>query len=80
MPLGQRFLIKHIQGGAGGVGLFRSEFLFLQKSPDLPDEEDGEPALTVRALLPWIWAAVALLIAVTIVNRVRRSISAPQKS
>lgn len=26
--------------GAEGVGLFRSEFLFLQASPDLPDEED----------------------------------------
>ncbi|MBZ5587982.1 MAG: phosphoenolpyruvate--protein phosphotransferase [Acidobacteriia bacterium] len=26
-------------GGAEGVGLFRSEFLFLQASPDLPDEE-----------------------------------------
>ena len=32
------------------------------------------------ALLPWVWAALALLIAVTIVNRVRRGLSAPQKS
>jgi phosphotransferase system enzyme I (PtsI) len=26
-------------GGAEGIGLFRSEFLFLQASPDLPDED-----------------------------------------
>ena len=30
------------------------------------------------ALLPWVWAALALLIAVTIVNRVRRGLSAPR--
>ena len=27
-------------GGAAGIGLFRSEFLFLQASPDLPDEDE----------------------------------------
>lgn len=37
----------------------------------------GQP---VDPLLPWIWAAVSLLIALTIVNRVRRGLSAPQKS
>ena len=31
-------------------------------------------------LLPWVWAALALLIAATIVNRVRRGLAAPQKS
>jgi phosphoenolpyruvate-protein phosphotransferase (PTS system enzyme I) len=36
-------------GGARGIGLFRSEFLFLQKSPDLPDEE--EQTQTYAALL-----------------------------
>jgi phosphotransferase system enzyme I (PtsI) len=30
--------------GAEGIGLFRSEFLFLQASPDLPDEEQQEEA------------------------------------
>jgi CDP-diacylglycerol--glycerol-3-phosphate 3-phosphatidyltransferase len=34
----------------------------------------------IGALLPWIWAVVSLLIAATIVNRVRRGLSAPQKS
>ena len=31
-------------GGAEGIGLFRSEFLFLQASPALPDEEEQEAA------------------------------------
>ena len=31
-------------GGAEGVGLFRSEFLFLQASPDLPDEDQQAEA------------------------------------
>ena len=31
-------------GGAEGIGLFRSEFLFLQASPALPDEEQQEAA------------------------------------
>jgi phosphoenolpyruvate-protein phosphotransferase (PTS system enzyme I) len=31
-------------GGAEGIGLFRSEFLFLQASPELPDEEQQEAA------------------------------------
>jgi phosphatidylglycerophosphate synthase len=35
---------------------------------------------TVAPVLPWVWAALALLIAATIVNRVRRGLSAPQKS
>jgi CDP-diacylglycerol--glycerol-3-phosphate 3-phosphatidyltransferase len=35
---------------------------------------------TVAPVLPWAWAALALLVAVTIVNRVRRGLSAPQKS
>jgi CDP-diacylglycerol--glycerol-3-phosphate 3-phosphatidyltransferase len=34
----------------------------------------------IGALLPWVWAALALLIAVTIVNRVRRGLSAPRGS
>jgi CDP-diacylglycerol--glycerol-3-phosphate 3-phosphatidyltransferase len=34
----------------------------------------------IDALLPWIWAALAMSIAATIVNRVRRGLSAPQKS
>lgn len=33
-------------GGAVGVGLFRSEFLFLQASPELPDEDDQAAAYT----------------------------------
>ncbi len=33
-------------GGAEGIGLFRSEFLFLQASPDLPDESDQAAAYT----------------------------------
>jgi phosphotransferase system enzyme I (PtsI) len=32
--------------GADGIGLFRSEFLFLQASPSLPDEEEQEVAYT----------------------------------
>ena len=36
--------------------------------------------LPVEPLLQWVWAALALLIALTIVNRVRRGLSAPQKS
>ena len=31
-------------------------------------------------LLPWVWAALALLICVTIVNRVRRGLAAPRQS
>ena len=31
-------------------------------------------------LLPWVWAALALLIGLTIVNRVRRGLSAPRGS
>lgn len=31
-------------GGAGGVGLFRSEFLFMQASPVLPDEDQQAEA------------------------------------
>lgn len=31
-------------GGAAGVGLFRSEFLFMQASPALPDEDQQEEA------------------------------------
>ncbi len=31
-------------GGAEGIGLFRSEFLFLQASPELPDEGQQEAA------------------------------------
>ena len=34
----------------------------------------------IGALLAWVWAALALLIAVTIVNRVRRGLSAPRGS
>ena len=36
--------------------------------------------MEIGALLPWVWAALAVLIALTIVNRVRRGLSAPQKS
>jgi CDP-diacylglycerol--glycerol-3-phosphate 3-phosphatidyltransferase len=35
---------------------------------------------TVAPVLTWVWAALVVLIAVTIVNRVRRGLSAPQKS
>jgi phosphotransferase system enzyme I (PtsI) len=31
---------KAVQYGAQGIGLYRSEFLFLARSPELPDEED----------------------------------------
>jgi CDP-diacylglycerol--glycerol-3-phosphate 3-phosphatidyltransferase len=34
----------------------------------------------VAPVLTWVWAALVVLIAVTIVNRVRRGLSAPQKS
>ena len=34
----------------------------------------------IGVLLPWVWAALALLIAATIVNRVRRGLSAPRGS
>ena len=34
----------------------------------------------IDGLLPWIWAALALLIAWTTLNRVRRGLAAPQKS
>ncbi len=37
------------EGGAEGIGLFRSEFLFLQAAPELPDEE--EQAAAYAALL-----------------------------
>lgn len=33
-------------GGAAGVGLFRSEFLFMQASPSLPDEDQQTAAYT----------------------------------
>ena len=36
--------------------------------------------IAVAPVLPWTWAALAVLIAVTIVNRVRKGLSAPQKS
>ena len=36
--------------------------------------------ISVAALLPWVWAALALLICVTIVNRVRRGLTAPTRS
>ena len=34
----------------------------------------------VGAVLDWVWVALAVLIALTIVNRVRRGLAAPQKS
>jgi CDP-diacylglycerol--glycerol-3-phosphate 3-phosphatidyltransferase len=34
----------------------------------------------IEPLLRWLWVVLALLIALTIVNRVRRGLSAPQKS
>lgn len=41
------------QGGAEGVGLFRSEFLFIQASPNLPDEEEQANAYaTLIAAFP----------------------------
>jgi CDP-diacylglycerol--glycerol-3-phosphate 3-phosphatidyltransferase len=36
--------------------------------------------IAVAPVLPWVWAALALLIVLTIVNRVRRGLAAPQKS
>ena len=33
----------------------------------------------IGALLPWVWAVLALLICVTIVNRVRRGLAAPRR-
>jgi len=36
--------------------------------------------IAVAPVLQWVWAALALLIAATIVNRVRRGLAAPQKS
>jgi len=36
--------------------------------------------IAVAPVLTWVWAALVVLIAVTIVNRVRRGLSAPQKS
>ena len=34
----------------------------------------------VAPVLPWVWVALTVLVALTIVNRVRRGLSAPQKS
>ena len=34
----------------------------------------------IDGLLPWIWAVLVLLTALTTINRVRRGLSAPQKS
>lgn len=36
--------------------------------------------IAIAPVLTWVWAALVVLIAVTIVNRVRRGLSAPQKS
>ena len=36
--------------------------------------------ISVAALLPWVWAALSLLICVTIFNRVRRGLTAPRRS
>jgi CDP-diacylglycerol--glycerol-3-phosphate 3-phosphatidyltransferase len=36
--------------------------------------------IAVAPVLPWVWAALTALVAVTIVNRVRRGLAAPQKS
>jgi phosphotransferase system enzyme I (PtsI) len=37
-------LVAARAAGAEGIGLFRSEFLFLQASPELPDEDEQEAA------------------------------------
>ena len=42
-----------VAGGAEGIGLFRSEFIYLQASPDLPSEKEQSDAYsTVLAAFP----------------------------